>query len=371
MIRIYFSCALWALTVFAVSCGSPYTGQHVSDISGSAAVVVTTDYRTGSLAVISLDHKEVDKDFSHIHPDTICRYSPITKKMYLVERMGADAIAVLNPGHGYIMESEFSVGAGTNAQDIAVVSRDRAYVARYSSSTMTVINPDTGDLLDEIDLSPWADEDGLAEPGWGVEHDGKIFVAIQRLKDFQPTDYSAILVMNSMSGKTIKEVRLAAKDPMSKLRYAPAEKAFVIGEVGVMGALDGGVELLYTDDLSTSGLMITEQELGGDIIDVVILSESKGFAIVSKTRDDFSASTSVVSFDPGTGKRLSVLAHSDEFDHSFLELDPSGRQLWVAQRKRTQPGIRIFDTFSDEEITKSPIDVGLPPFMICFANTGD
>lgn len=360
----------WApcLTAFFVyACGAAGHDNYHGKISDNAAVVVTTDYRTGSWAVISLDHQEVDRGYGSIHQDTVCRFSPITKKMYMVQRMGSDAVAVLDPMSGYGLEKEFSVGQGTNAQDFVVASSERAYVPRYSSSSMLVLDPYTGEKLQDLDLSEWADDDGLAEPGWSLENDGKIFVTLQRLKDFQPTDYSSILVLDSATGKTIEEVKLSGVDPISKLRYCPSEEALVIGEVGRMGVLDGGVELLKTKDLSLSGFVVTEQELGGDIIDVVVLSNVKGYAIVSNTRDNFSASTKVVSFDTTTGELLSVLAQSEDFDHSFLELDPSGKQLWVAQRKRTEPGIRIFDTSSDEELTEKPIDVGLPPFMICFA----
>ncbi len=362
---------LWAIALLLQACAAPGQSDYHGSISGAAAVVVTTDYRTGSWAVVSLDHAKVEKGFGIIHQDTICRYSPITKKMYLVQRMGADAVAVMDPMNGYAIESEFSVGQATNAQDIAVVSTDRAYVPRYSSKSLLVLDPATGENIEELDLSPWADSDGMAEPGWALANEGKVFVAIQRLKDFQPTGYSSMLVFDGTTGKVIKEIKLVGTDPFSKLRYCAPLDSIVIGEIGKLSVLDGGVELLHTSDLTSSGFIITEKELGGDIIDVVIARHHKGYAIVSHSRDDFSASTSVVSFDPDTGKMLSTLAQSEAFDHSFLELTPSGEQLWVAQRKRTDPGVRVFDTQTDEELTSDPIDVGLAPFMICFANLDD
>jgi hypothetical protein len=40
------------------------------------------------------------------------------------------------------------------------------------------------------------------------------------------------------------------------------------------------------------------------------------------------------------------------------------QRLLVPDRTLTNPGIRVYDTFTDQEVTTDPIDVGLPPNAI-------
>ena len=110
---------------------------------------------------------------------------------------------------------------------------------------------------------------------------------------------------------------------------------------------------------------ITEEELGGNIIDAVIASETKGYAVIGVTSAETSA-TRIVSFDPSRGKKLDVILISDDWSYSFLELKPDGTELWVTDRTMSAPGIRIIAVADDTEKTTEPIDVGLPPSMVCF-----
>ena len=70
-----------------------------------------------------------------------------------------------------------------------------------------------------------------------------------------------------------------------------------------------------------------------------------------------------VELDPATGRfdgqNPRDLGLSLPFIPS-LAMDDAG-QLIVPDRSLEAPGIRIVDSFSDDEVTNSPIDVGLPP----------
>jgi len=48
-----------------------------------------------------------------------------------------------------------------------------------------------------------------------------------------------------------------------------------------------------------------------------------------------------------------------------IDLAPDGT-LWLADRGLPAPGIRIFDVTTDRPLTRSAIDVGLPPFAMVF-----
>ncbi len=363
--RLRSSCLLTG--ALAAICGGCVGSENCAIVTdGDQALVVTTDYRTGGYTTIGMEDHEASDCSLAIHPDAVCRYDPITATPLMVSRLGADAVEVLDPRDGWRVANEYSVGAGTNAQDIAVVSAGRAYVLRYGHKDLLVVHPTEGTELGTIDLTQYADPDGLAEPAWAVVHGDKVYVALHRLDNFEPADFSSVIVMDGPTGRVEAEVRLSGVNPFARMRYSRALDRIVIGHAGLFGKMDGGVEFLDQNRNTVSGFVIGEQNLGGDLADVVVLSETKGYAVVSETLPDNSAATRVVSFNPGTGRKIADLAIADGFDHSFLELTPDGSQLWITERTRTAPGVRIFDTSDDHEITSGPIDVGLPPFMICF-----
>lgn len=341
------------------------------ELHGDQALVVTSDYRTGSWTSLDPDELRVTCRGPAIHPDAVCRFDPITARPYLVSRMGADAIEVLDPAAGLRVAREYSVGPGSNPQDIAVVSAERAYVLRYADPALLVVHPTEGTWLDSLDLSAWADPDGLAEPGWAVVAGQRVFVALHRLDNFAPTDHSSVLVIDGPSGAVEAELRLAGLNPFARLRHSPGIDRITIGQSGRFGELDGGLELLDPQQLTLSGFVVGEQALGGDLADVAVLSAEKAYAVISEVLADGSAATRVIAFDPESGLKLADLAVAEGFDHSFLELSPDGGQLWITERSRTAPGVRVFDTASDQERSAGPIDVGLPPFMVCFVPGAD
>jgi len=161
-------------------------------------------------------------------------------------------------------------------------------------------------------------------------------------------------------------VKLTATNPVGVFRYADSIQRVVVSLAGAFGVLDGGIEYFNPADHTVSGLVITEETLGGDIVDAVVVSEHKGYAVIGVYQGN-AATTRLVSFDPSKGELIAQIIASEGWDIGHIELTPNGSELWVADRTRDNPGIRIFDTADDLEITDEPIDVGLPPMMICFA----
>jgi hypothetical protein len=333
------------------------------------ALVVTTDYQTGSYSTVDLTTEEVIKDIDIIHPDTICSFDPTTEMVFLIQRLNSDSIVTLDPSDGFSVTGEYSVGFGSNPQDIAVVSPERAYISLYADTKMLAVHPTDGNVVDEIDLSAYADADGLPEVSGLLYLDDKVYAVVQRLDTnnfFEPTDYSLLLVINASTGVVEDEIELTAANPSERLRFSSVLNRLVLIETGSYMSLDdGGIELFNPEDKCLSGLLVTESALGGNIVDVVIASESKGFAIIGVS-NGATASTHLVSFDLSTGDKIKDILTSEEWAYDTIEMSPDGQELWVSDRTSTSPGIRIFDAASDSQKTSSPIDVGLPPGSICF-----
>ena len=86
------------------------------------------------------------------------------------------------------------------------VSEDKAYISRYERTHLLIVNPVTGDSLGAVDLSAFADADGLPEVSLLVLYDNHLFVACQRLdrdNGWVPTDVSVIAVVDVVTDQVV------------------------------------------------------------------------------------------------------------------------------------------------------------------------
>src|SRR6266508_2491960 len=90
---------------------------------------------------------------------------------YVINRLSG-TVQVIDPAT-LDTKRTFSVGAGSNPQDILVVDPRTAYVTRYESRWLYKVDPTTGQGFDVVDLGPLADADGLPEMAM-MARDGQI-----------------------------------------------------------------------------------------------------------------------------------------------------------------------------------------------------
>ena len=163
----------------------------------NVAFVLTTDFSTGSYSVVDLTSRNVFKDLKlgGVHSDAIARFfvnpSASHGRVYVVNRLDADSIQIIDPQLGFITPTngELSVGNGTNPQDIVFVSANKAYVSRLASAQLVIINPTTSGALGELDLSSLVtpnDGDGSPEPAYMLMRNGLVYVALQHIDFTQP-----------------------------------------------------------------------------------------------------------------------------------------------------------------------------------------
>lgn len=148
-------------------------------VAQPAVFVTTSDLQSGSTALLPSGADEVEINQLLIHADAAATY--YEGRIYVVGRLGEDSILVLDPEAIDVPVLQFSVGNGTNPQAIAFASPTRAYVSRFASTRLLIVNPADGTELGEIDLSAFADADGLPEMGPMVVVDDRLYVACPRL----------------------------------------------------------------------------------------------------------------------------------------------------------------------------------------------
>lgn len=356
------------LGLLLLACAAEDTGGG-AELEGSAALVVTTDYQSGAYSAIRLSDLATVDSIDIVHQDSMCRYDPITGLPYVIQRLGADAVAVIDPGDRWRVIAEYSVGPGSNPQDIAVVSADRAYVSLLGEDYLLVLHPADGTELGRVDLSAYADADGLPEASGLVFAGDRVYASVLRLEHFQPINQSYLLEIDAASGEIVAEHALSAT-PSGRLRYNQVLQQVVLVASGSFSdPTDGGIELFDPATGQLSGLVFTEEQFGGNVVDAVLASATVGFAVVG-TLSHGAGRTRVVMFDLASGEVTRVLEDADAWHHMHLELTPDHSQLWLAERNPGRPGIRIFDAATGDELTGDPISTGLPPFSICFLDQG-
>jgi YVTN family beta-propeller protein len=282
--------------------------------------------------------------------------------VFVLNRFGQDNLQILDPSAGFATVGQFSTGNGTNPHDIAFVSPEKAYITLYGSDRILMMNPLTGEILGEIDLSSFADADGTPEVDALHLIGSSLFASVQRLDRnnfFAPLGSSIVLVIDTVTDMVIRQIPVEV-NPFTDFVELP-DGNLLLGSPGEFGVLeDGGINLIDTGS-HTNTVVISDAALGGDVTDIVMIDDSKGYAIVT----DESFNTHVVSFDLDTRSKLRTVMEAEGFSIVDLAVN-SAKEVYVSYRKRDNPGIRIIDGLTDQEITAAPIDVGLPPNQTLF-----
>ena len=298
-------------------------------------------------------------------------------RVYVVNRLDADNIQIIDPQQGYTTpaNAQVSVGNGSNPQDIAFVNATKAYVSRYGRTTpsLLILNPTTLATLGERDLRSLIkpnDRDGTPEPAFMLINNGLLYVALQHLDElaslFPPIAPGEVAVIDPVTDNIVTVIQLPFTNPFSQLRFSPTFRRILVSCVGFFGVNDGGIVAIDpTTNTVDPTMRITEAALGGDITDFEIVSSTKAFAVVL----DENFESALVTFNPSTGQRLTTTVLGPR-GVSIRQIAINSRdELYVAvsDETTTTPGVRVFDTVSDRDLIPGPLNVGqLPPGWVVF-----
>lgn len=366
---------LWASCSGGGTVILPGFGPH-----GEFLLITTTDYQSGSYGVYAADPGIMSASNPSIYSDATAVF--YGGKVWVVNRFGQDNILEIDPATGFQPTSnQFSVGAGSNPYDVAFASLAKAYVSRYGATAVWIVNPSTGQKLGEIDLSAYADAaDGKPEMAYMTVVGNRLFIALQRLDrtrfPWAPTDASYVAVVDTTSDSIVdadpgqpgvNPMVLAGKNPTTP--WQPFDGRLYVGEQGALGVLDGGIERVNPTTLASEGFLATENAFGGEINDFV-LGLNRGYAITSDTACSIPpnytpCNTHLKTFNSATGGNVQTVLDSNGFTLSKIALSQDGSRLFVLDRDLLKPGLRVFRTSDNTELTTAPIPTGnLPPFWV-------
>ncbi len=381
--------------VFLTSCSevTTNTNQNTSTVgsenSGTTqstqkyAVVLGSNFTDpiGTLGVIPIDAPRTPmKNIQTTHSDAVVQ--AFGKLLYVVNRLGGDNIQVVDPSLNFKVTRQFSVGRGTNPQEIIVTEPTKGYVTLYQpednrSADLTVddlliVNPETGKILKTIDLTPFTGDDGerFARASAMLLVGDKIFVEVQDM----PKDLSRradqpgkLVAIDTKTDRITGSIVLQGRDPVA-MNYAPETGLLYIADADYFDTSSpyGGIERVEPNTLKTEGIVIDDLLLGG-APGALETDPSKGFVMVGFFNNEIgNFSTKVVSFDLGREEvsPLSEIYRSRAFIQD-IALDENGILL-VGDRDPKVNGILFIDP-STSRVIDGPINLGSAPSSITFA----
>lgn len=257
-------------------------------------------------------------------------------------------------------------GVSSNPYDIAFVSDTKAYVVRYGTGQVWIVNPSAESqeefFVGEIDLSAY-DDDGATEMARAVLVGDQLFVLMQRLEQFAPTRNGYIAVIDTTTDTEIltgqgedglNGIELPMRNGMDMF-FNEATNDLVVASIGSenffapQGAstetLTGGVLLVDATDYSIE-VLIDDDVLNEFVDSVAIVSADKGY-VVSVTAFGtaflraFNPTTGVVDTDP--------LPNFNGVDITLVKLGPAG-YVWVGISSETTPGFERINPVDDSVI---------------------
>ncbi|MCP4546496.1 MAG: hypothetical protein GY835_08540 [bacterium] len=329
-----------------------------------------TDYQTaGKLSICEPDNPwTATNDVATVHSDAVLGWSG--GLLYVVNRLGADNVQVLDPDQEFATILQYSVVTASGPQCILFNgSGTKALLPRQERNDVLIIDPQTGTELAVIDLSGWADADGNAEVGQGVVIGDYAYVAIGRLnRDYywSPVGDSYLAVID-LDDNTLVDVDprqagvqaipLQATNPAWEIIAGP-DGMIYCSCVGNYGLNDGGIERVNPHTWRSEGLVIDEAALGGDVNDFRIVDAGSAFVVVS----DSGYNTHFKHFNLATGGQVTTVEAGVGYAFTDMEIDGSG-DLYLCDRSYGNEGLRVYDAATGD-LLKAAFSLGLPPYDI-------
>lgn len=323
--------------------------------------------------------------------DPLVRAFPavVPERVWAVNRLGFDNIQVLSPYQNFESVGQFSVGNGSNPQDILVISSDKAYVTRYESpyNDVLIVNPITGQNLGRIPLAEFAtNPDHLPRPAAMLRVGDLAFIALQNLDasfnwgedQLEPGRLVVVDVLNNQvvdvdtTTPEADAIVLSTRNPQA-LAYSASQNLIYVASAGLFVQYHpewGGLEAVDPLTLKSAGVVLTGDDPGinANVVGLALAPGPEAYLLLSALTPSNNFQSKVVKVSLVSGQPLTTVytAAADALI-SDLALDPQGLLL-LADRSPDHPALVIYDTASGQ--FKNPITLEPPPFSLALWNRG-
>lgn len=365
------------------------------------AVVATqaADFSSGDHSLISVDPvggpRTVQENMLPTVSDVIV--AAHENYFYRIERFQAnnvtkfDIAAPATPIYQYsVLDSGESGEANPHA--MVFLNSQKAYVLRYGQPTAWIVNPSATSeeqfKIGELDLSAYADSDGIPEMEDGVIVGNKLFITLARLDrdDLWAASNTGYVAVFDTSTDTeidtgisnadgVKGIPLSVKNPGS-IQYLSGNNTLYVRALGSYASYDGTRPPGYTGGITTidpstyaASLLVDDGDSDnhpyGNITGMSVVSADKGYFVGYGGWGD----NTLYGFSPTSGV-VSGAVHDDLSSINIAGMESGAYadqndMLWVCDQTNSQ--IVILDT-ADDTIDEK-VSTFLNPVNVAFSET--
>lgn len=331
---------------------SSSTSAPAAQTLSALTVGATADFSSASMAIIDTDNYTATTELNATSSDmTISTYQDT---IYLINR-GEANITKYSVNAPTTPIWQCSTGAGSNPYQVIQTSNNQAYVLRYDSAEIWVIDPSISSSAQcntqfktaEIDLSSF--DDDLPNMSHAVLVGNRLFVALQRLTGWTADKDAQIVVIDTQTQQLIdtdpaiegiQAITLNSRNPKTMVYNADLNRIFV-QSTGKFAAWDGsapaekgGIDVINPSDYSVT-VFVDDSEIK-QTWDIAIASATLGYFVSYEGWGD----NTVYQFNPSA---LSIsptkVATSDLQNQAISTIATHNNQLWVG----VSGGIQVFN----------------------------
>lgn len=324
------------LLLFA-GCSESPSGPDMS--SGQTKLFIAeSDFQSGLLEWMSIENNIVSSQGLSIYSDA--GVHSFGGYLYVLERFGADNVMKFDPSKndqsGVVYQKH--LGDNWNPSDIEFLSATKAYVSNMNEPKITVFNPSSSEVLQNIDISTYTfrpDSNVSPYANDMVLVGSDLYVMLQRRNGYKPGAPTLILKVNTSTDAVTDTVPCQFTNGYG---MAYCDGVLYVSNPGSGYSLgDGAIEAvtLATKQVRT---VIDETALGGNPNQIVHKSGTHFYVqnyIGWKN-------VKVVEIDAATGSIVETLPDiKDAF--GGICYDSTDNRLYVGERDSVEMGIRIFE----------------------------
>lgn len=283
----------------------------------------------------------------------LLRHDPASGRLLAVSPE-ASSVVVIDVATWQI-EAVHSMPAGCSPVDVAVVEPVRAYVSCQTGTHLLRLDLDTGQTTPVVDLSGFADADGIPDMNLMAEFEGRLFVQLQRQFGSMLQPPAMIAVVDVATEQIVdadsnqpgdQAIVLAGTAPKLRMEVVESSRRMIVSSTGTFHDA-GGIELVDLDALASLGFVEPEQspepKLGADGGPMVMLDEVNGLLIFST---DFPQSSHLVEFSLTDGVMDWPPALFDIIGYfaTTLALDQPAGYVYVPDGSTIPSSVQVLDT---------------------------
>jgi len=308
-----------------------------------------TDFGTaGVLSKIAVPSLDVTQNFVAAVASTDPVMRVFGNKAYIVNRFGFDNVTIVDLDTGTLVD-QISTGAGTNPQDVAVQG-DTIYVAALGSGNIIVLdaaNPSA--TPGTIDISSY-DTDGIPDASSIYRVADTLFVTIGALDDTFAATEGKVILIDTVDDEVSGDFDLVYNNPFGLLQ-PHGDQELITTTTEDFGAGAGCVERITATGVEGSaGCLVENSALGG----YASSYRSDGDLVHLTVSTSFTEAKLVTVFE-GTLDGASITASTVQ--PTDVAVCPSG---YVVVGDATGGGLRIYGG-DGTELTTEVLDIGQPP----------